>query len=406
MEVVGGSSLAPSHDPSALILKHHVTLPWLGSREFHDALMKVLSDYGIHVVFPAADSLIAALARTDLGDTVRVAPRPEAADICLSKLKTYDHLRDVVPVPRVYDDEAEVEFPAYAKPLEEAGMRGHMRVDGPEDLGIARKKGLLVTELLPGEEYEVNCLSDLQGGLLYANIRRLGRRVGGHVLDSQGVEDADMAGYVEAIAVRLRIEGPWFAQFKRDRQGRPVLIEVNARIGGGSGLNRFGGVNLPLLAVRLFTGQSIPERITSRPVSVTRSLQFYVNTEPISRVVWEWNSLIRRDGKVDPRAMACLYDLRNRGIRQHLIHSAEADVSRLLKEARIPCFFEEIIPYGEEGQGGWLEALLRIPGNPSGRDVFVSDGIHPSPQTIRDELPALLIATPDTLEILGWEKLA
>lgn|GEM_PF-2838324 len=40
-----------------------------------------------------------------------------------------------------------------------------------------------MTEFLPGEEYEVNCLSDLQGSLLYANIRRFGRRMGGHVLE-------------------------------------------------------------------------------------------------------------------------------------------------------------------------------------------------------------------------------
>lgn len=406
LEVVGGSSLPPSQDPSSLILGQYVTLPWLGTGEFHDAFMKVLSDYGIRVVFPATDSLIAALSHTNLGDAVLVAPRPEVADICLSKPKTYDHLREVVPVPHAYEDDAEVEFPAYAKPLEEAGMRGHMRLDGPEDLRIARKKGLLVTELLPGEEYEVNCLSDLQGNLLYENIRRLGRRVGGHVLDSQRVEDAEMAAHVEAIGERLQIEGPWFAQFKRDRRGRPVLIEVNARIGGGSGLNRFGGVNLPLLAVKLFTGQSIPERIASRAVSVTRSLQFYVNTEPIHRVAWDWGSLIRRDGKVDPRAMACLFDLENRGIRQYLIHPAGVNVRHVLGEAQIPCFFEEIVPHGEGGQGGWPGTLVRLLGDPSGRDVFVTDGNDPSPQRIREQFPDMLVATPDTLEILGWERLA
>ena len=152
LEIVGGSSLRPSHDPSTQILKHHVTLPWLGTEEFQDALMKVLSDHGIQVVFPAADSLIAALSHMDMGDAVLVAPRPELAEICLSKRKTHERLEGVVPVPRVYQADAEVEFPAYAKPLEEAGMRGHMRVNDPEDLRIARKRDLLVTEFLPGEE--------------------------------------------------------------------------------------------------------------------------------------------------------------------------------------------------------------------------------------------------------------
>jgi len=406
LEIVGGSSLPPSRDPSALILRHHVAIPWLGTGEFHDALMNVLRDYRIQVVFPATDGLIAQLSRTDRGDVVLVAPRPEAAEICLSKSKTYERLEGVVPVPRVYEEDGEVEFPAYAKPLEEAGLRGHMRVNDPEDLRIARKRGLLVTEFLPGEEYEVNCLSDLQGSLLYANIRRLGRRVGGHVLDSQSVEDADMTAYVEGIAADLRIEGPWFAQFKRNRKDRPVLIEVNARIGGGSGLNRFGGVNLPLLAVKLFTGQPVPKPKASKQVAVTRALQFYVNTEPIDRVVWALSSLTRSDGKVNPRAMACLFDLKNRGIRQYLLYPDGANARHLLKEAEIPDFFEAIVPYREEGQGDCVAAFRRLCAESDRQSVCVTDGIDPSPGEIQERLPGILVATPDTFEILGWERLA
>ncbi len=406
LEVVGGSSLPPTRDPSSLILRDHTTLPWLGTGEFQDALTNLLRDRSIHVVFPATDNLIAALSRTDLGDVVLVAPRPEVAEICMSKWKTYERLQAVVPVPQVYRGDHDVEFPAYAKPAAEAGMRGHMQVDDPEDLSIARTRDLIITEFLPGEEYEVNCLSDLQGRLLYANIRRLGRRVAGHVLDSQSVEDEHVTRYVEAIAAELGIEGPWFAQFKRNREDHPVLIEVNARIGGGSGLNRFCGVNLPLLAVKLFTGQSIPEPVLRRQAEVTRSLQFYVNTGPIGRVVWVLRSLNRSDGKVNPRAMACLFDLRNRGVSQLLLHPSGVDVRRLLKKEEIPVVFDEFVPYRVEGQGGCVEALSGLCGNGSGRDVFVTDGIDPSPQEILEHLPGVVVATPDTLEILGSEPMA
>ena len=100
--------------------------------------MNVLSDHRIQVVFPATDSLIAVLSHVDMGEVALVAPRSEIAEICLSKLKTRGRLEDAVPVPRVYPIDGEVEFPAYAKPLAEAGMRGHMRVNDPEDLSIAR----------------------------------------------------------------------------------------------------------------------------------------------------------------------------------------------------------------------------------------------------------------------------
>jgi hypothetical protein len=53
-----------------------------------------------------------------------------------------------------------------------------------------------------------------------------------------------------------------------------------------------------------------------------------------------------------------------------------------------------------------VESLRRLYGDPSGRDVFVTGGTDPSPQEIREQLPGILVATPDTLEILGWERLA
>lgn len=405
LEVFGGSSLLPSRDPSSLILEAHVTLPWLGAEGFHDALAGILRDHGIHVVFPATDDLIADLSRNRPPGVTVVAPRPEIAEMCMSKGKTYERLKHVVPVPRTYEEGREVAFPAYAKPYAEAGMRGHMPVRDPDDLAIARRRGLLVTEFLPGEEYEVNCLSDLQGNLLYANVRRLGRRVGGHILDSQSLEDRDMTEHVEAIAAELRVEGPWFAQFKRNRQGQPVLIEVNARIGGGSGLNRFGGVNLPLLAVRLFTGQPVSKPVLRRQVSVTRSLQFYVDIDPIERVVWNGSALLRRDGKVNARAMACLFDLRNRGIRQYLLYSGEADVQSFLAERGIPGFFEEAVALEVEPSGLCLETLRRLCAEPLQSSVFVTDGQGLWIREIQEQLPGLRIVTPDALEALGTERL-
>jgi hypothetical protein len=77
-----------------------------------------------------------------------------------------------------------------------------------------------------------------------------------------------------------------------------------------------------------------------------------------------------------------------------------------MKEAENPRFFEGILPYGEGGQGGCVATLHRLCGDPSRRDVFVTDGTDPSPQEIREQHPDILVATPDTLEILGRERLA
>jgi hypothetical protein len=104
--------------------------------------------------------------------------------------------------------------------------------------------------------------------------------------------------------------------------------------------------------------------------------------------------------------MACLFDLENRGVRQVLLHPDGVEAAPFLKQAEIPDFFEAIVSYPEEGQSGWLEALHRLCEEPYERNVCVTDGTDPSPQEVRAQLPGILIATPDTLELLGWEKLA
>lgn len=405
LEVIGGSSLPAYRDPSFLFLKTHLSVPWLGSEGFQKSFAKILRDHLIQVVFPATDALIAQLSRTNIGDVKIIAPRPEVAEILLSKSKTYTRLKNAVPIPHIYEVDEAVDFPAYAKPTEEAGMRGHMQVNDAEELAIARQRGLLVTEFLPGEEFEVNCLSDLDGNLLYSNIRRFGRRLGGSILDSQRVEDATMTAYVESIASELRIEGPWFAQFKRNRDGMPVLMEANARIGGGSGLNRYCGVNIPLFAVKLFTGQTITKLRASGQVAVARCLQFLVNIEPIKLVVWDLSSFLRTDDKINPKVMACLFDLKNRGIRQHLLCRAGVEIRQFLKDRKVPDVFERIIEVQKGDLSGYLGSLRRLCQRPFRQNVFVTRTFDANRQAIQKELPEIRIVTPDVLELLGLERI-
>ena len=175
-------------------------------------------------------------------------------------------------------------------------------------------------------------------------------------------------------------------------------------IGGGSGLNRFGGVNLPLLAVKLFAGHPIGKPILTGQVAVSRSLQFFVHTEPIEQVVWKWKVLTRRDGKANPRVMACLYDLKNRGIPQNLLYHVETDIVRFLEDRDIPAFFEKIVPYRDERSGSSHEALRSLCSEPFQRSVIVTDGLDPSHEEIQEKLPGIRVVTPDALELLGFER--
>jgi hypothetical protein len=116
-------------------------------------------------------------------------------------------------------------------------------------------------------------------------------------LGTKQVRDEEIEGHVRAIATELRIEGPWFAQFKRNAEGRPVLLEINARGGGSTGLTRLGGVNLPLLTVFVYHG--VPVRVP-RPragLTVVRRLRNLVEGVSVDAVIWDLDdTLIARIG--------------------------------------------------------------------------------------------------------------
>ena len=177
-----------------------------------------------------------------------------------------------------------------------------------EEFSAARRDGLLVTELLPGDEYTVDCINDLDGQLLFHNIRLRGQIGRSIALGTKSVKEPQITAHVEALAKNLRIEGPWFAQFKMDRNGDSKLLEVNARVAGSMCMTRLQGVNIPLLALFLYAGFFVRVPATVRSILVNRH-----RTKPMSTVPVQVGYLglgrhasAREDGKPDPDAVGAL----------------------------------------------------------------------------------------------------
>jgi predicted ATP-grasp superfamily ATP-dependent carboligase len=57
----------------------------------------------------------------------------------------------------------------------------------------------------------------------------------------------DITSQSERLVRAMDLEGCSMVEFRRDQQGRPVLMEVNARVGGSVGLAISAGVNFPKL---------------------------------------------------------------------------------------------------------------------------------------------------------------
>jgi len=59
------------------------------------------------------------------------------------------------------------------------------------------------------------------------------------------------------VAEFLGIKGASFIQMKRDKEGVPKIIEVNPRLGGGTILTTYAGVNFPELIIKMANAEKI-----------------------------------------------------------------------------------------------------------------------------------------------------
>lgn len=401
IEVLGGSSIAPAYDPSRILLDRHLACPALGETGFRARFEALLREHAVDLVFPTVDALVAEFAGWTGAPARFVVSSPEAAALVLSKRRTYERLAGHVPVPRIYDGVAPL--PAYAKPDVGSGSRGGFRVETEQELALARSRGLLVHELLPGPEYTVDCVSGLGGDLLFAHVRLRAQISRGISVGTAGLRHPEIEENVRRIAERLPLRGPWFAQFKEAADGTPTLLEVNARVSGSMTLTRMSGVNIPLISAFMFMEHPIKVPRVLPGVRINRFLRTVGEVADFAWVIWDLDdTLVRKDGKVDPEVVARLYDLHNQGKRQLLL-TKNADPEAVLFRLALPRLFEEV--RGVVDKPAAVAGLLRDWGIDVARCVMINDSVTEN-LAIQALHPELRVVQPDALDLLQRERLS
>lgn len=400
VQLFGGSSYNLDFDPSRAILQNHSRWPALHSSGFAEEFKGLLAQNEIDTVFPATDDLVAEFSRWRVAGVTFISPNAEAAQLVKSKLQVHRRLEGLVPVPQLFAGRDAV-FPAYAKPDCGAGSRGHRIIRNWQEMDAALQENLLVMEYLPGEEYTVDCINDLHGKLLFCGPRLRGQINRGIAVGTRTQAHAQIQDYIQIIAANLRIEGPWFAQFKTSASGHPTLMEINARVGGSMTATRLAGVNIPLMALFLYKGYDIRVPHYETDLVLNRCLTNYVQTDNLKCVLWDLDdTLIRKDGKPDPQAIASLYDCRNRGIKQLLI-TKNPDVLGVLTHHGIPAFFDEVLFVDDKLAN--IPAMLERHCVAAQSCIAVNDS-NSEKIALEQLVPGLRVITPDALEILGREK--
>jgi len=273
----------------------HAIVPNLASepRAYAQAILDLLDEHPARMVVPTGDGSIHALRlrRAEIERRSALPLASEAAlEIAINKCRTQTLATELglavqrtVPLTGCGDVAAalrEVGLPAVVKPVESWVERDGIgvRVSAEPVLTAAeaerlvddvRAKGgrAVVQEWLPGRREAITLF--YAQGRFWARLAQASHRewpsLGGvSVLCETIPLPADIVAAAERLVQAMDLEGCSMVEFRRDRHGRPILMEVNPRLAGSVALAISAGVNFPRLMYDWKLGRALQEQTTYR----------------------------------------------------------------------------------------------------------------------------------------------
>ncbi len=322
--VIGATSI-PDHS-DYVYERMAEPLPMFNEEAFKQELVCLVQRSQIDYIFPAHDDLVALLptwkeAGVFPNNVEVIGSCGATSQLARSKRLTYEALSAVVSTPKLFDPQhvKEADLPLFVKPDNGQGSRGARKVVRLADLDMIDGECVLC-ELLPGEEYTVDCFTDKNGRLRYVSARSRARVSNGISVSSRRVVHEEFDRFAAAINRTVSFRGMWFFQVKRNAQSELTLLEIAPRVSGGMGFCRARGVNLPALAVYDRMGLSV--EVFENDIDVIRDCALF----PAYEVRFDFNhvyvdlddTLIFSD-KTNGLLLGLLYHWRNQGKSIYLV---------------------------------------------------------------------------------------
>jgi carbamoyl-phosphate synthase large subunit len=255
---------------------------------FVDKLFELVKIHKVTVLMPSSGFDIYPYSKyrkelQELGAYAVVSDR-EVLEICRDKMRTYQELLPRFKVPFTTTEPDEIpSFPVIAKPRFGKGSRDVIIIEDESDLRYVTSKyhDMIFQQYLPGIEYTIDVLSDLNKEPLFAVPRIRLQTKGGISTKGKIVRNQKMEEDCMNIAKSIGIRGPCCIQMKESQDSEPQLVEVNARLGGGTIFTTLAGANMPELILDLVEGKEISIPKISE-VTVIRYFEEIVVHDPLA----------------------------------------------------------------------------------------------------------------------------
>lgn len=353
--LIGASSV---NDHGKFVYEKYIGgLPFITAPEFLPTLKNVISQNNIDAIYPAMDAVIELLKNNeDFLECKVIASPAKTTQICLSKSKTYNMLKEIVKTPKLFSIQ-ELQntnrFPVFAKPDIGYGSRGAQKITSLSELNsyVGSHQNSVYCEFLPGDEFTVDCYSSNTGELLFVGARERSRIMNGISVNTKPVSQNEELFYEFATKINstLNFNGAWFFQTKCDSKGALTLLEVASRFGGSSSLFRAQGVNFALMSLFEAFGTPVSIIRNNYDVEMDRALDNkYKISLDYNEVFVDFDDCIYLDKKnVNSKLIEFLYRAINNGKKITLLsrHDDErlGKLDDLLDKLRLRQIFDRIL---------------------------------------------------------------
>lgn len=287
---------------------HCVISPLIYDEAYIPFLVNYCREHKIDLLMSLFDIDLLVLAKNkdvfaQVGTKVVVSD-PEIVEVCNDKWKTYLFLKEHgFRVPKTYLsleqvlmalDSGEIQYPVIVKPRfgcgsiamavadDEMALLYHFRKGNRtitrsylqyESAGVEEK--LLYQECLNGQEYGVDVINDLEGNHRAVIVKKkIAMRAG----ETDIAQICDMPE-IHAEATRLGNLTGHIANMDCDVfmvDGKPYVLEMNARFGGGYPFSHMGGCNLPQAIVKWAKGEPVGDEAFQVQTGITGYKELYI----------------------------------------------------------------------------------------------------------------------------------
>ncbi len=376
------------------VFKNYISnVPMINAPDFFEKFNELIKKYNIEIIFPTHDTVAMFFAKNrDKIKAKVIAADKITSKICRDKEKTYEILKGEDFLPEIYKEINS--YPVFIKPKEGQGAVGAKLVKSEKDIPDVDLKDYVICEYLPGEEYTVDCFTNFQSELKLISPRSRNRLLAGVCVSGKTEELTDEIKHIaERINSKLKFNGLWWFQIKKDINGKWKLLEVSTRCAGTMCLTRAKGLNLPLLSVYNALGYDVKACPNNVQITMDRTLisRYKIDYE-YDTVYFDFDDTLIINNKVHLPAIRFLYQCRNAGKKVVLLTKHEKDIFKTLEQFAISeKLFSKIVCISLDD-----EKINYI--NPAERAIFV-DNAYQEREKVREKFN-IPVFDVDGLEVL------